>query len=267
MADCDRMEQGLRYPDEFADRLELIWGAGFLSPGGADEVREILRGTDLSSKTVLEIGCGIGGPAIVMAGELSAAKVVGIDIEPQLIERAQRNANAAGVIASTEFKLVDPGPLPFEPASFDVVFSKDAIVHIEDKQALYGEILRVLAPGGQFIAGDWFASADADDLPEFRRYRELSHLDFAMQTGSQAEAALVGAGFADVELDDRNAWYVEFASTQIVRIEGELRNKLIEVCGTEQYESILRVSYANAAAAACGGLRPTHVRAVKPAAS
>ena len=263
------MEQGLSYPDEFADRLELIWGAGFLSPGGADEVREILRGTDLSSKTVLEIGCGIGGPAIVMAGELSAAKVVGIDIEPQLIERAQRNAHAAaGVDSEHRFqtgRILEP--LPFEPASFDVVFSKDAIVHIEDKQALYGEILRVLAPGGQFIAGDWFASADADDLPEFRRYRELSHLDFAMQTGSQAEAALVGAGFADVELDDRNAWYVEFASTQIVRIEGELRNKLIEVCGTEQYESILRVSYANAAAAACGGLRPTHVRAVKPAAS
>ena len=260
------MEQGLSYPDEFADRLELIWGAGFLSPGGADEVREILRGADLASKTVLEIGCGIGGPAIVMANEFSAAKVVGIDIEPQLIERAQRNAAAAGVEASTDFRLVAPGALPFETASFDVVFSKDAIVHIEDKHEIYGEIFRVLAPGGQFVAGDWFASTDADDLPEFRRYRELSHLDFAMQTGPQAEAALVKAGFADVLLDDRNAWYVEFASAQIARIEGELRSRLLEVCGADQYDAILKVSYANAAAAACGGLRPTHVRAAKPAA-
>ena len=260
------MEQELSYPDEFADRLELIWGAGFLSPGGADEVRQILRKTNLPAKTVLEIGCGIGGPAIVMAAEFSAAKVVGVDIEPQLIERARRNAARAGVDARTEFQLVGTGPLPFEAASFDVVFSKDAIVHIEDKQAIYSEIFRVLAPGGEFVAGDWFASADADDLPEFRRYRELSHLDFAMQTATQAEAALVDAGFAEVRLDDRNAWYVEFSSALIARIEGELRDKLIEVCGPDQYASILKVSYANAAAAACGGLRPTHVRAAKPAA-
>ena len=191
------MDQELSYPDEFADRLELIWGAGFLSPGGADEVRQILRGIDLRARTVLEIGCGIGGPAIVMAGELHAHKVVGIDIEPQLIDRAGRNAKAAGLQDRVEFQLVEPGALPFEDSSFDVVFSKDAIVHIEDKLALYREVLRVLKPGGRFVAGDWFASPDADELPEFRRYRDLSHLTFAMQTAEQAGATMREAGFSD----------------------------------------------------------------------
>lgn len=64
-------------------------------------------------------------------------------------------------------------------------------------------------------------------------------------------------------IDDRNAWYAKFARQQIERIEGPLKARLIEVCGAESYEKILQVSYANAGAAACGGLRPTHIRASK----
>jgi len=41
------------YTDEFVDRLEVLWGEGFLSPGGADEVREIVKGIDLAGKSVL----------------------------------------------------------------------------------------------------------------------------------------------------------------------------------------------------------------------
>lgn len=258
------MEQKLSYPDEFADRLELIWGTGFLSPGGADEVRKILERTDLTGRTVLEIGSGVGGSALLMAGEFAAEKVVGIDIEPQLIERAARNASAAGLDGKTEFRLVDPGPLPFDKASFDVVFSKDAIVHIEDKLGIYREIHRVLRPGGQFIAGDWFASEDANDLPEFRLYCDTTHLSFAMQTAAEASVVLSEAGFTEVELVDRNTWYAAFARDQVARVEGPLRDRLLEVCGADQYDAILQVSRANAGAAACGGLRPTHVRAVRP---
>ena len=259
------MSQKLSYPDDFADRLELIWGAGFLSPGGAEEVRKILKETDLSGKRVLEIGCGVGGPAIVMAKEFSTAQVVGIDIEQQLIARASRNARAAGVEQKTEFRLVEPGPLPVETGSFDIVFSKDAIVHIEDKLAIYQEIFRVLKPNGVFIAGDWFTSENADDLPEFRHYREVSHLTFSMQTSFRAKDVLCKAGFEEIALDDRNAWYTEFSRELIEKIEGPLKSQLIEVCGVDQYEAILRVSHANAGAAACGGLRPTHIRASKPA--
>ncbi len=258
------MDQDLSYPDAFADRLELVWGAGFLSPGGADEVRQIIGDTEMRGKSVLEIGCGIGGPAIVIAGEYHAGKVTGVDIEPQLVERAWRNAAQAGLGEKIEFRLVEPGPLPFEDGALDMVFSKDAIVHIEDKLAVYGEIFRVLKPGGGFVAGDWFAGENADDLPEFQHYRQLSHLTFAMQTADEARAVLQEAGFADVALNDRNEWYAGFAREQIERIEGPLRDRLIDVCGADGYRDMLKVSYANAGAAGCGGLRPTHIRALKP---
>lgn len=49
------------YADEFVDRLETLWGEGFLSPGGATEVGEIVKGIDFADKSVLDIGCGTGG--------------------------------------------------------------------------------------------------------------------------------------------------------------------------------------------------------------
>ena len=46
------------YTDEFIDRLETLWGEGFLSPGGAEKVQEIVKGVDLAGKSVPDIGCG-----------------------------------------------------------------------------------------------------------------------------------------------------------------------------------------------------------------
>ena len=57
-------DNDIQYPDEFINRLEVLWGEGFLSPGGADEVKEIVNGLDISGKSVLDIGCGTGGVEI-----------------------------------------------------------------------------------------------------------------------------------------------------------------------------------------------------------
>ena len=63
-------EHDNEYDDAFVARLELLWGEGFLSPGGAQEVAELLSGFDLKSKRVLDIGCGIGGGLILIADHL-----------------------------------------------------------------------------------------------------------------------------------------------------------------------------------------------------
>ena len=52
------------YPPEFVTKLEMQWGIGFLSPGGPDEVLEILRDIDIKGKSVLDIGCGVGGASV-----------------------------------------------------------------------------------------------------------------------------------------------------------------------------------------------------------
>lgn len=130
------MGNDIQYPDHFIVRLHSVWGEGFLSPGGPEEIGEIVKDLDLSNKTVLDIGFGSGGPAIVLAKKHEAGKVVGIDVEPQLRERALANIERAGVSDQVDLRIVEPGPLPFGNETFDVVFSKDSMVHIEDKQTL-----------------------------------------------------------------------------------------------------------------------------------
>ncbi|HEY9539975.1 MAG TPA: methyltransferase domain-containing protein [Kiloniellaceae bacterium] len=253
----------IQYPDEFIDRLHLIWGDAFLSPGGPEEVRAIVSGLDLEDGEVLDIGCGTGGPAIVLARD-KGARVTAVDIEPQLLERGRRFAEKAGVADRVDFRLVEPGPLPFAAGRFDAVFSKDALIHIPDKQGLYAEVLRVLRPGGAFAASDWLAGEGALDDPAFRRYVDLGHLKFTMATAEETAAIMRESGFAEVVTRDRNAWYAEVSAGEAAAIAGPLREQIIAVSDRATYERWRDGRRALAEATRKGSLRPTHLRGKKP---
>ncbi len=227
-------------------------------------MREIARDIDLAGKVVLDIGCGTGGPSIVLAREMGVARVIAIDVEAQLLERAAEYAGKAGVGQKIEFKLVDPGPLPFEDDRFDVVFSKDALIHIADKADIYREALRVLRPGGAFVASDWLGGANTATAPEWLRFCELGHLDFTMATAPATEATMTSAGFERVSTRDRNGWYAELSRYECDQIEGPLRDELIEAVGEEIYAQWGQVRRALAGAVAVGALRPTHLRGYNP---
>ena len=253
----------LQYPDHFVERLHRLWGVGFLSPGGPQEVKEIARDFDLADKTVLDIGCGTGGPSIVLARDLGAGRVIAIDVEAPLLARAAENAAAEGVADRIAFERVEPGPLPFGDESFDLVFSKDALIHIADKAAIYREALRVLQPGGAFVASDWLGGDNTAASADWQRYRALGHLDFTMATAAETEATMTAAGFDRVSTRDRNAWYADLSRFELEQIEGPLRDELIAAVGEEIYDHWRQVRRALAGAAASGALRPTHLRGYK----
>ncbi len=257
----DRMSMA-QYGEEFIDRLHLVWGPGFLSPGGPQEVAEITCGLDLNNALVLDIGCGTGGPAIVLARDLGA-RVICIDVEPQLLDRAKALAVEAGVAEQIEYRLVSPGPLPFEDSSFDLVFSKDALIHIPDKKSLFADVMRVLKPGGAFAASDWLSGENAAEDHALQQYVSLTNLDFSMATAAQTAEVMRQAGFEGVATNDRNAWYAELSRQELAQIEGPLRDDIIKVSSIEIYQQWLAVRRALAAATNSGGLRPTHLRGYK----
>ena len=75
------------YHDKLITLLELVWGEGYMAPGGPGNVAKILAGTEPKGKHILDIGSGVGGPAFEMA-EPHGATVIGVDLEAPLVECA-----------------------------------------------------------------------------------------------------------------------------------------------------------------------------------
>jgi phosphoethanolamine N-methyltransferase len=256
--------EGDLYDERHIAFLERLWGEGYLSPGGEAEVRRVLEGLDLTGKTVVDIGCGSGGITTGLARDFGAGRVIGLDVEAPVCAAARRRAEAAGVADRVEIRQVVPGPMPLPDGSADMVFSKDSIVHIADKEALAADVFRVLKPGGWFAASDWLIGHDGDPSPEMARYIAEEDLDFGMASPARYDAALRAAGFEAVRLTNRNHWYREVAKQELARLEGPERPGFDSILGADEIESQIRTWRAMVVVLDSGEHCPHHLRARKP---
>ena len=259
MRDHDENE----YTDSFVGAMELVWGDGFLSPGGREEIALFLEGLDISEKEVLDVGCGIGGCDVVLVRDFGAARVHGIDIEQPLLRRCVERAEREGLSGCLSYEKVNPGPFPLADESFDVVFSKDAMIHIEDKHALFAEVFRVLRPGGVFLASDWMRRDEEPPGPEARRWLDVVGLTFGMHSPPYYIDALEKAGFVTCSTRDRNEFLIRILQDDYSLITGEGRDELVRLTG-EESQHYIDVWHAALRAAEVGELRPGHLRAFKP---
>lgn len=259
-------DQATHYPDFFIEALQAIWGDGFLSPGGPAEVAVMLGEFDMTGLRVLDIGCGVGGVDALLVETYGAAHVTAIDVEPQLIDHAVRRMSRLGLSDQVEPRLVDPGPLPFEVESFDVVFSKDAMLHIPDKAALYADVLRVLRPGGRLLASDWLrGGAEDEPVPDIlKAWGEVNGLVADFATPDETRRALAAAGFESADVVDRNAWYREEIKKEESQVTGPGFQQLTAAIGEERALSRLESYKIRREAVDGGALRPCHLRGLKP---
>lgn len=251
------------YDDTFVAGLEWMWGEGFLSPGGPEEVAEILTRVDVRGKQVLDIGCGVGGIDVLLINTFGAAHVTAVDVEAPLVAKAKQTAQRAGLAEQITVELVTPGPLPFAQARFDVVFSKDSMIHIQDKAQIYAEIKRVLKPSGRLAFSDWFGSAQPDS-PELRAWLDIVELTFALSTIEEATDLLVDVGFVGIESNDRNAWYAAYMEHELATLQGENFDRLAAQLGRDVAERRLESSTLKRKVVEQGLLRPGHLRATRP---
>ncbi len=257
-------EDGDLYHGRMIDMLEAIWGEGFLSPGGPEEVARIIAGSDLFGKSVLDIGCGAGGIDIALAHTHGAGYVCGIDVEDTVLTHARELIDKAGLSARIGCLKVAPGPLPFPPETFDFVFSKDSIVHIADKHALMAEVFRVLKPGGWLIASDWLVGHDGPPSPEMRDYILSEGLDFGMASPARYRDAMEKAGFADIATTSRNQWYRQTARAELARLEGTAGSAVAKTVGRAFVDHNIEIWKRMIPVLDTGEHCPTHLRARKP---
>jgi len=148
--------------------LELYWGehihlGHYGSPprkkdflkAKSDFVHEMVHwgGLDTlpSGTTVLDVGCGIGGSSRILARDYGFT-VTGITLSPQQVRRAQELTPPE---VSAHFQIDDALALSFPDASFDVIWSIEAGLHMPDKAQFVRELMRVLKPGGILLIADW----------------------------------------------------------------------------------------------------------------
>jgi SAM-dependent methyltransferase len=104
-----------------------------------------------AGQDVLDVGCGTGVVAVTAAR--IGARVRGLDLTPELLERARENARIASV--EIEFREGDVEALPFEDAAFDVVLSQFGHMFAPRPEIALAEMLRVLKPGGTIAFATW----------------------------------------------------------------------------------------------------------------
>ena len=104
----------------------------------------------------LDVGSGLGGSSRFLATEFDC-RVKGIDVTPEYCDVATSLSDLVGLGGQTEFYCASALETPFEDNTFDLAWTQHVQMNIEDKPAFYGEIARVLRPGGRFAFHDILA--------------------------------------------------------------------------------------------------------------
>ena len=216
-----------QYRIESILHYEKVYGEDFVSPGGIDMARELIARLALApGSRVLDVGCGLGGAAFVMAREFGL-EVDGIDLSKNMLEIALRKRAAHGLEAQVNLEWGDCLELDREGV-YDAVYSRDVFLHIHDKARLFAVLHAALRPGGRLLFTDYCCGPKpwSDD---FAAYVEERGYD--LHSLEEYARLVADAGFRQVADEDITGRFVDILSAELERIgklelEAGMRDKL-----------------------------------------
>ena len=128
--------------------------------GGIDATRFVSARSPTPSGKILDIGCGIGGPALFIATD-KGCHVIGIDLKESFVETSNHLSRLVGLEDQVMFNTGNALALPFAENEFDAAYMIHVGMNIADKNQLIGEAARVIKPGGQFVIYDVMQMRDS----------------------------------------------------------------------------------------------------------
>ncbi|KXT05523.1 hypothetical protein AC578_3739 [Pseudocercospora eumusae] len=153
------------------------------------------------NQRVLDVGCGVGGPAREIC-KFSGANIVGLNNNDYQIERATQYAEKEGLSHKLSYVKGDFMQMSFPDNSFDAVYAIEATVHAPSLEGIYSEIFRVLKPGGVFGVYEWLMTDKYDnDNPHHREIRLGIEQGDGISNMEKIEVALDAMKAAGFELE------------------------------------------------------------------
>ena len=225
-----------QYYDLVTDLYEYGWGKSFhFAPRAPNESfaesvarheRNLAQRLDLRpGMRVADLGCGVGGPLREIA-RCSGATIVGVNNNEYQLERARKLTDEAGLGHQAEFLKCDFMQMDAPDESFDAIYAIEATIHAPSKAGCYGEVFRVLKPGGCFAAYEYCLTGKFD--PNNSRHRQIKG---DLETGGalqdtpfpqHIDDALRKVGFELLESRDLNEsagpgipWYQPLAGSRL----------------------------------------------------
>lgn len=164
---------------------------------------------------LLDVGCGLGGSVRYLCEEFGII-ATGVDLTGEYIDTAVALTDLVGMQNQVSFWQASALELPFEDEVFDVVWTEHVQMNVVDKLAFYGELNRVLRPGGKLVFHDIFQGEGGDvhfPVP-WAPGPEISHL----VTPESAKETIFQAGFEILQWEDKTAYSNEWFLTMLAKI-------------------------------------------------
>ena len=223
----------VQYKTDSILRYERVFGEGYVSTGGIETTKEFVGMLDLKpGQKVLDVGCGIGGGDFYMAENFDV-HVVGIDLSINMISFAVERA--IGLKYSVEFEVADCTKKTYADNTFDVIYSRDTILHIQDKPALFRSFYKWLKPGGKVLISDYCKSSGTPS-PEFANY--IKKRGYDLHDLKAYGQMLKDAGFDEAVAEDRTDLFIKVLQRELNEVEKD-KDSFISDFSQQDYDDIV----------------------------
>jgi len=223
-------------------RYEKIFGKTYVSTGGEVTTAEFCAQMGLEAgMKVLDVGAGIGGSAFYMAKTFGVI-VDGVDLSSNMVDIAQEILSnmSVDVQKNVSMRMADATTMEYPEKHYDIVYSRDTILHIADKKSLFQKFFKTIKPGGKVVITDYckgdLAKLGKEDYgQDFKDY--VAERGYHLLTVDQYGQVLIDAGFSGVDAQDPTQQFINILHRELGDFR-KIREEVVEEYSVEDFDHI-----------------------------
>jgi phosphoethanolamine N-methyltransferase len=213
-------------------KYEWIFGDGFLGYGEPDTTKNLIEQMSWKPGTrVLDVGSGLGGPAFLMSSKYKAV-VTGVDLTKETVQIAKDRQKASG-FKNVEFFQGDIHQMEWEEGAFDIIWSRETLLHVPNKDELFQKFHSWLAPGGALMITD-YSKSKGRGSDKFENYVKES--GYPLIESTTYADHIKQAGFKDVNVKDQSDFLIQLLKENLKKFEDK-KQEFIDRFSEEDYTS------------------------------